>query len=306
MMFDRDGSAGLRRRWATKAAVTMATVAAALIGAAPSFAAPKGAFAAFSDCPTSVPGVTVCTFAQTTSGEFTIGKTTVPINKTITLQGGAIKSPNPAEENTLFLIPAKDGNSLSQTELNVPGGLLDLFNCPEIGNFFARVACEAVFENGFTGVSATTELVANEKDPAILNAVRILEESGVALTLPVRVHLKNPLLGGSCYLGSEANPVRLGLTSGTTSPPPPNTPIKGKKGTFSVEEGSILVAHENSLVDNSYAVPGAEGCGGLFAFAIDPLLDAKIGLPSAAGSNTAVLNGTLKIAPAAAVVASET
>ena len=35
-------------------------------------------------------GVNFCVFATTTSGEFKIKKTTVPITKTITLQGGII------------------------------------------------------------------------------------------------------------------------------------------------------------------------------------------------------------------------
>ena len=122
----------------------------------------------------------------------------------------------------------------------------------------------------------------------------------------MRIHLKNPLLGNSCYIGSESNPVQLHLTSGTTSPPEPNKPISGKKGTLSTEEnGEILVASENTLVDNSYPAPAAEGCGEFFSFLIDPLVDSKLGLPSKAGHNTAILEGTLRITSAEAVVNSE-
>jgi hypothetical protein len=32
------------------------------------------------------------------------------------------------------------------------------------------------------------------------------------------------------------------------------------------------------------------GCGGVFSFLIDPLIDSKIGLPSADGHNTAIQN----------------
>ena len=54
---------------------------------------PKGGFAPFAECPLSNPAVELCTVAKTTSGEFTIGKKTVPINKTITLQAGLKAGP---------------------------------------------------------------------------------------------------------------------------------------------------------------------------------------------------------------------
>lgn len=281
----------------------------ALAVASPALATPKGPYAVFAQCPTSEPGVELCSFAQTTSGEFKFGSTTVPINKTLTLQGGAI--PDPAEANVFFLTPAKNGESLSKTELNVPGGLLDIINCEEIkGNGFfewaAREACKAVFENKTTGVTATAELVANEKNLAYINLFNLIAEKGTTIQLPIRVHLKNPFLGNSCYIGSATSPIELELTTGTTSPPKPNEPIKGNRGNFSEEE-EVVVVSENTLVDNSFSVPVAEGCGE-FLFVtgfLDSIVDSKLGLPLASGHNTAKLSGTLKIATAEAVVASE-
>jgi hypothetical protein len=291
--------------------VTVAVVLSLTAFAGTAQAAPKGIFSAFAQCPTEIPGIALCQYAQTTGGEFSIGTTKVPINKTITLQGGAI--PTGKILNEFYLLPAKNGESLSKTELNVPGGLLDLVNCEDIkgsGLFegIARALCKSIFENGTTGVTATTELVANEKDPAILNQANLFFEEETALTLPIRVHLKNPLLGNSCYIGSESHPVLLQLTTGTTTPPAPNKPIKGFKGKFSEEEEkelSVTNVSENSLVDNSFSAPEAEGCGEFFSFIIDPIVNSKVGLPSASGHNTAILNGTLKIAEASAVSASE-
>lgn len=299
---------GIRKRTLALVVAVMVPVGALAV-AAPALATPKGPYAVFAQCPTKEPGVELCSYAQTTSGEFKFGSTTVPINKTLTLQGGAIA--DPAESNIFFLTPASNGESLSKTELNVPGGLLDFINCEEIkGNGFfewaAREACKAIFENKTTGVSAEAELVANEKNLAYVDLFNLTGAHGTALQLPIRIHLKNPFLGNSCYIGSASSPVELELTTGTTSPPKPNEPISGKVGTFS-EEAEVLVDSNNSLVDNSFSVPVAEGCGE-FLFVtgfLDGIVDGKLGLPLASGHNAAVLNGTLRIATAEAVVASE-
>lgn len=288
-----------------------ALVSLAMLAAASSaLASPKGIFAKFSDCPAHTTGVELCQYAETSSGEFSIGGVKVPINKTIVLQGGGTST---GHLNEYYLVPASDGNSLSKVELNVPGGLTDFVNCEEIkgSGFFEsleRGSCKVIFEGALTGVTATTELVANTKDPAILNLGRLFAGEGTALTLPVRVHLKNSLLGGSCYVGSESSPILLHLTTGKTSPEPPNESISGKRGTISVEEeaaGEVDILKENSLVDNTFSVPDAEGCGEFFSFLIDPILDAKLGLPSKDGHNTAILNGTLWSAESEAVRDSE-
>jgi len=294
--------------------VALAVTALASFAFASSAAAePKGVFSVFSDCPTTTPGVALCIYGVTTSGEFSLGKTKVPINKTITIQGGAIPTGNPENGKEYFLAPAKDGNSLSKTALNVPGGIFGI-NCYEIkGEGWlenaARVLCKEIFENAYTGVTATTELVATPTNPPILDLVALSQEEGTALTLPVRVHLKNPLLGNTCYIGSTAHPIQLHLTTGATAPPPPNKSIHGARGqaeTLERNEEFMLRLYNNSLVDNSFAAPGAEGCGEAFAFLIDPLIDAKIGLPSAAGHNSAILSGELKSATVEAVEANET
>ncbi len=271
-------------------------------------AEPKGIFNRFKQCPTEVPGVTLCQFAQTTSGEFVLGTTKVPINKTITIQGGGIPT-SPETEVEYFLIPAKNGESLSKTELNVPGGLTGLVNCEEItGNGFfekaAREACKAIFENKTTGVTATTELVANAHNPAILNELALVSQVGTALTLPVRVHLKNPLLGNSCYIGSEASPLQLHLTTGTSGA------LKGKRGETETKEEKgleLLRLFNNSLVDNTFTAPGAEGCGEFLFIKgyLDGILDSKLKIPNKAGENSARLNGELYATSAANVIASE-
>jgi len=290
----------LRER--VRAIVAVSVFVAAMSIAAPAMATPKGAYASFADCPLKTAGVESCLFAKTEGGEFVVGKQAVPITKAITLQGGLIEN---GQTGALTFVAAADGNTLSKTPQNVPGGLLNFVNCKAISNIIERIACELVFENGATGVNATTELAA-PASTILLDEGHLLEETGTALQLPLKVHLENPFLGGECYIGSNAHPLIIPFTTGTTSPPLPNKPIKGSKGTLEFsEEGSILTISKNSLVNNSYAAPEATGCGGLFAFLIDPIIDGKLGLPAAAGHNTAILNGTLKQASAEAVKASE-
>jgi hypothetical protein len=259
--------------------ITMALAAslAALSGASSALATPKGEFAVFADCPVSNAELSACIVASTTGGEFTVGKRTVPIKNTITLQGGFIES----ETGALTFVGAADGNTLSKTPQTVPGGLFGI--------------------EGLGGeVTATTEL-AGPASSIGLNEANLLKGEGTALSLPVKVKLSNPFLGNKCYIGSNAHPIILNLTTGTTNPPKPNKPIKGSVGTIERNaEGTILTVSKNSLVDNSFAAPGVEGCG-LIPFLVDPLVDLSLGVPAAAGHNTAILNGTLRQAGAEAV-----
>jgi hypothetical protein len=291
---------GVRNR---RLLVVMTLVAsfAALSVAAPALATPKGEFAVFAQCPLSNAELTTCITAKTESGKFIVGKKEVPITKAITLQGGLIET----REGTTF-VGAANGETLSKTPQPVPGGLAGIVNCPEISNFIERILCEVTFENGLTGVNATTELAAPASS-IVLNEENLLTETGTALSLPVKVKLENPLLGSECYIGSNAHPIVINFTTGTTSPPAPNKPIKGSKGTLSSNtEGNLLTISKNSLVNNSFAAPGATGCGGgLISLILDPIINAKLGIPAVAGLNTAVLNGTLKQAEAAVVRAHE-
>jgi hypothetical protein len=281
----------------------MFVVSLAALGASSALAGkPTGKYVAFSDCPLTAPGVNECLYSTTTGGEVKLGKAAVPISKTIVLQGGVSENEETGAES---FVAAADGNTLVKTALPVPGGLAGLVKCNEISNLIERLACEVVFENGVTGVTATTELAAPASSIGI-NEGNLIAERGVALSLPIKVHLENPFLGSGCYIGSNAHPIVLNLTTGTTSPSAPNKAIKGKTGHFEFSEHSNYALDTGvSLVENAFAAPGAEGCGGIFSFLLDPILNAKEGLPAAAGNNTAILNDPVQIASSEAVKASE-
>lgn len=281
----------------------VAIMLAALALTAPAMASkPTGHFVNFGDCPVKVSGIDTCVFAQTSSGEFKIKTTVVPITKTITLQGGIHQNPETGEET---FINAADGNTLSKTPQTVPGGIFKIV-APEFLPEFLRNIFNEFINKGITGVNATAELVGKVG----INTNNLISKSGAALTLPVRVHLENSFLGNNCFVGSSAKPIVVELTTGTTSPPLPNEPITGNIGEPELPVEGLLILRKNSLVNNTYAAPEAEGCGsqilfGLFTGIIDSGVDSELGLPSAAGNNTAIFNGTLEIANAERVVESE-
>ncbi len=154
------------------------------------------------------------------------------------------------------------------------------------------------------GMTATIEGVADPSNPVLVNFENFFGKSGASLTLPIRVHLNNPWLGNSCYIGSESSPIELQLTDGITSPPEPNKPITGNIGHF-YEEEEVEVNVEDSVLDNAFSVPAAEGCGGPFSSILDPVIDTTLGLPSKAGYNTAILTGTHRLATVENVIKSE-
>ena len=105
----------------------------------------------------------------------------------------------------------------------------------------------------------------------------------------MRVKFTNPLLGTNCAIGSAASPIALHLTTGTTSPPPPNAPISGMVGDFSSPPGTLFAVSGNVHVDNAYAVPAATTCGAVAQATVTKAINKALGLPSPAGTNTATL-----------------
>ena len=134
-----------------------------------------------------------------------------------------------------------------------------------------------------------------------MNLGNLLTQDGPGFTLPIDVLVSNSsgLLGSDCTIGDAASPITVNLTTGTTNPPAPNTPISGSVGTVTSNNKGIVSIKGISLVDNAFAVPGAENCGS--GGILDEILDLDKSLPSAAGNNSAVLSGNSFTAPAALI-----
>ena len=162
----------------------------------------------------------------------------------------------------------------------MPGGLLGIV-APKWWPQYLQNWFNNAINEGFTGVAATVELAAPASSIE-LNTLNLLFETGTALSLPVKIKLDNALLGSNCYVGSNSNPIVIDFTSGETSPPEPNEPIHGSAGTAEANEaGTLLTLSGGALVNNSFAAPEADGCGGFFSFFIDPLVNSILGLPAA-------------------------
>lgn len=284
--------------------IATAVMAAMLVPASQALASshhPKGEYAQFAECPLSHPTLEFCTYSETNGGFFQVGKKTVPLKNPVILQGG-LEFDEEAEKSVF--VAAENGQTLSKTPQPVPGGLLGV-EAPKSWPKFLQDLFNETINKGLTGVTATVELAAPASQIEI-SLGNLLFEEGTALSLPVKIKLSNSFLGNNCYIGSNSKPVVIAFTTGETAPPPPNTPIHGSAGTLTANEaGTILTVSGGALVNNSFAAPGANGCGGLFSFLIDPFVNSLVGLPSPAGTNSAALEGKLQLAVAPAVKASE-
>jgi hypothetical protein len=252
-----------------------------------------GEFTRFQYCPYTTAGVARCIYSATKGGEVVLGNKKVPIEKEVILQGGYAEPAEEGPENGFSkFYAATNGVTLSKAAQNVPGGLAGIVP-DEKSPALVKALIKFFFENSLTGVTSTVELAKPATDIR-LSEVHLAEGLGVALKMPVKFHLENPFLGKNCYVGSSTSPVNWELTTGFTSPPAPNKPITGTIGEVSFLEGArILKISGNVLVDNAWSAPAATGCGGILAFLVNPIINGQIGLPSAAGKNTAIQNNTL-------------
>lgn len=259
-----------------RVATVVGAVVAALALMAPVVQAdtPAEGYERFTGCPSPAenPEVAACIFSEITGGHFQMGSKNVPISKPMTLTGGA----NSALQG--FTATAEGG--LSPVKQLVPGGVIGITGLDWLVNFLNLEGLK---------LYAVTELVGPP-------------EIGEGISLPIRVHLINPVLGDNCYVGSPSNPISLELIEGTTSPPPPNEPISGVEPEFSFGEDGIIKFLNGTYVDNSFSAPGASGCKlvlfGFIPISINGLVNATAGLPAAAGTNETVQEMDLEVAPA--------
>jgi hypothetical protein len=255
----------------------------------------------FSQCPLDEPTISDCIYVYTKHGEMRIGSMTVPFSRAMVgLDGGVLEGPT--HEPTIFVAPV-NGVIMQPVPMPIPGGLSRVLEASALPHPLGGVSGE-LESVGLGELTATVE-VAGPASAVTLDLRQIIERTGVALEEPLKIKLASPVLGEHCYIGTDSDPIHVRLTEEKTDPPLPNLPIQGALGPVFLAEETIFVAPGNSLVDNSFVVPAASGCGGSLAPEVDGIIDSKLKLPSPAGRNTLVLNGTAYLAEATNVVASE-
>jgi len=252
-------------------ALSCSLALAATLLPAPSATAADGDLwpAPFEYCPVGVvtnpetgATTTTCVSAVGTGGTFKLGKTEVTLTSGVRLQGGLGTRP----EGPGF-IEANDGMTLTGPDQAVPGGVLGI----------------AVIQDllpGITNIAAEVRLV---------GLPEMVLGRDLEMTLPLQVRLKNLLLGPNCHIGSAEEPILLHLTSGTTSPPEGVEPMTGTPGEILQPPLGALVLEfkGQTLVDNTFAVPRAQGCGALGL--LNKVVDLRSGLPAAPGASYARL-----------------
>ena len=251
----------------------------AMVAGSAQAANPAPGFEEFRGCqtPAENPESEFCLHSVIKSGHFEMGNKDVPITNPIHMTGNLTGN----AEN----FGANSEGGLKPTKQKVPGGVV-----------------------GLTGLTWLLELLGSEAltlyavTEAVGKPVFHLTSLPNTITLPIRVHLVNGVLGNNCYVGSPTNPINLKLTTGTTSPPPPNTPITGKAPTIEFDiPREVILAKNGSFVDNSFSAPGASGCVltlfGFIPISINGLVNTQSGLPAPAGTNETIQNIDTEIAP---------
>ena len=178
---------------------------------------------------------------------------------------GYITAPaNPDGSYTLH--PPLSGQELDSTPMPVPGGLLGTF--PTLGPILAPIVGPIVGPLNDLSISLT-----------LAGPIDLSLGSTLSATVPVTLHLNNPILGGDCTVTPVVQ--HLGVTptgAGVADPAMSWQPVPVDAG------------------DNTFSVPAATGCGGaLLAAIVDPVVNSTIGLPSAAGNNSALLHAVLSL-----------
>jgi hypothetical protein len=239
---------------------------------------PAPGFERFAGCPSPEEAKRpICVRSVISGGHLQVGKKDVPIKNPLTLSGGV----NEAFEE--FAASPKGG--LTKVKQEVPGGIIGLTGLDWLINFLGLEDLK---------LYAVTELAG---PPTGFNFSSV--------TIPIKVNLINPILGNSCYVGSVSSPIVLKLTTGTTSPPPPNKPITGKEGKLSVDGQGVVHVDDGIFVDNAFSAPGASGCVlklfGFIPISLNGFVNSQSGLPAAAGTNEAIQEYDLELASQEAV-----
>ena len=191
----------LKRFMKLPAVFGAALIAMALIAPLAQATTPAPGYSQFAGCPskTEEPKVKICLRTEITGGHFQMGSKDVPIEKPMVISGGVDENFNNFRAN------AKGG--LTPVQQKVPGGVVGLTGLTWLLELFGS---EALTLYAVTEAAGMPDLSPNEEP----------------LTLPIRVHLVNSILGNNCYVGSSPSPIELNLLGHDQSAPAQQTDFR--------------------------------------------------------------------------------
>ena len=271
----------------------------------PGYPPPGGIYKPFTNCPILNPlmkeGVSgsavICSAGQVASGSITIGNITTPVIEPVDVQFGGVQTPNAdfggdwtTGINSFAggILPPPAGLSamvVTKPDL-IPMSLTQALGCPSTNKTVQSICVKA--QNGS----------AKDNDVfALAQSAGQLTNFGLTTwTQRLKFKLINPLLGNSCYIGNNNQPVVVN----------PNI-VLGPNGMLNELPDPNPKKHPNTAVlqitgavatDTTFTAPGVTGCGpgGAKNISIDTALDAGTGLPAASGVNSLTLNGSFAVA----------
>ncbi|MFI0236408.1 hypothetical protein [Streptomyces sp. NPDC016845] len=247
----------------------------------------NGNWAPFNRCPVDnaamlaadgIDNQATCISSSSSTGVIKLGSSVVPTGKT-DLQVGIVTH---SDGTNTVIAPA--GGALVADPANLPGGLLGLM-CPSDIPVVGAV-CGKITDSTVNKVVATVESVGTPSDFQLLAGV---SEGQPIISIPVRIHLQNPLIGNNCYIGTKSAPVVL--RPGNAALPNVGADSAASNGTPDEAGpfGRLALTGANQQ-DTTFAAPGASGCGPLGLGAFNWAVNLKSALPAASGTNSLTLN----------------
>jgi len=217
----------------------------------------------------------LCVASSSPSGTIKIGNL-APSTSQSDLQFGLISS-----SAGFTIIPPQQG-AVQSAPVRQPGGLSGML-CPSTKPPLRALCKTLAHDRNLNKVIAT---LGSAGAPSDFNLAAGLSKGIPIVTLPVKIHLQNPLLGTRCYIGTNANPIVLHPENATN----PVVQSESFDGNGTPDPTGVMFAifsNGGTQQDTSFSVPAATGCGAGGRF--DGPINLKGGLPSPARQNSLVL-----------------
>lgn len=245
----RSGRVSLDTRAGLFAAIVLAFIS--FVGSTVARASVTGDPSEFSVCPinfTPPNGESLlCSHSETTGGTLTIGNSTVTIaNNPDTVDFGAYSNSGLGIFGVEPIVTPTNGQVFGGPAQEVPGGLLGLTGL----NLSVNNVTSSIELAGPTTAATVVDPTAASAFFCGAGPIGACDDGPSqfsVVTVPVKVHLMNPTLGPSCYIGSDSNPIVLNLVETPTSTPQQSSGGPG---------GNALIVTGVQVADNTFAVPG--------------------------------------------------